>query len=1068
MSLEGQKLGEFEILERLGQGGMGAVYKARQITLHRLVALKTLQSALAEDPEFIARFRREATAAAALNHPNLVQVYSAGETEGVHWFAMEFVAGESAQARVKRKGRLETAEAIAIAMHVATALDYGWHKAHLIHRDIKPDNIFLSEQGEVKLGDLGLAKSLDQTQNLTMTGTSMGTPHYISPEQAQAKKDVDLRADIYSLGCTLFHLLTGQTPYQGDTVVAVLLQHVNAPVAKIRAALPGCPEPLARTVSKMMAKSPAARQQDYTEVVADLRRAHDVVTGAAVPAVLDVTQPPGGRAPGAHPHVAATSETKSGALWGLILLAVLAIGGYFAWQQFGKAKPQPEAGQAKPSPAELPSRPQPEPTLAGTEKAPPATPEIASANVDAARPQPMATPPPVVEPPQSVAMPQLQREPETTSPRNDKTPAPVPVSAPANAGGAKPASAEPGFAPLFDANGIRDWRQTSAAKWEYTAGVLSCRVNKKLTTRLWAPGNTVPAHFEIRFSVRGDRGPSIEFRQTPGGGPDDCYRLSATELKTKQTIIWGVHGGAKAGQPVRVTREDQREELPRLETLPQWKDGDWNHVTLIVQGNHFACSVNSGLVADLIDESPTFRAGPGDFGFRVTNSKEEELSVEFKDIRIRRLAPVEASLAAATPAAMAPGFVPLFDANGIREWRRIANGEWDYVGGVLSCRKTTKGTARLWSPANIVPADFEIQFSQRGNGGPTLEFRQTTGGASDDCYRFDPPALRFNGTIFWTGKHIGARTGERKRLTHEGHPEDLPGLTTLPQWKGGDWNQVTLSAQGSHFSCSVNGGLVAEFTDESPTYRAGPGDFGFRMTNSTDAESTGELKDIRIRRLPPVGTPAPPAAIAGGARELPANGAWLDVIPLVQLPRDLSVGSGRKEDTDWRIESGALTVSKSGKHGTISPGFSLPDSYDLSLRVRVWGNDPQAGVQVPVGEHVAMVLLTRTWPDKSTISGFDEVNGKIAGAGAPVVKPSVLKSGTEQLVEIAVRRQGEMASVELKVEGRPMLKWQGREAELSLHPSWPRLEPHRLALAATETSITWRDVRVRRVAWPAR
>src|ERR1700691_4373054 len=137
MSLEGQQLGEFEILEELGQGGMGAVYKARQTSLGRFVALKTLQASLAGDAEYIARFHREAQAAAGLSHPNLVQVISAGESEGLHWFAMEYVAGESAKARLNRKGRLDPLEALAIAIHTATALDYGWRKAGLIHRDIK-------------------------------------------------------------------------------------------------------------------------------------------------------------------------------------------------------------------------------------------------------------------------------------------------------------------------------------------------------------------------------------------------------------------------------------------------------------------------------------------------------------------------------------------------------------------------------------------------------------------------------------------------------------------------------------------------------------------------------------------------------------------------------------------------------------------------------------------------------------------------------------------------------------------------------------------------------------------
>ncbi len=297
MSLEGQTLGEFEILSRIGQGGMGAVYKARQISLKRLVALKTLQASLASDAEFIARFQREAIAAASLNHPNLVQVHSAGETDGLHWFAMEFIEGESAKTRLTRKGRLDLAEAVAIAIHIATALEYGWRKAQLIHRDIKPDNIFLSNDGEVKLGDLGLAKSVGgataEVQSLTMTGSSMGTPHYISPEQGQGRKDVDFRADIYSLGCTLYHLAGGQPPYSGDTALAVMMQHVTAPVPNLALVLPGCPQSLAVAVMKMMAKDPAHRQQSYAEILADLRRAYDEVAGASVPSVVAVTLPQG-------------------------------------------------------------------------------------------------------------------------------------------------------------------------------------------------------------------------------------------------------------------------------------------------------------------------------------------------------------------------------------------------------------------------------------------------------------------------------------------------------------------------------------------------------------------------------------------------------------------------------------------------------------------------------------------------------------------------------------------------------------------------------------------------------
>ncbi|MEQ1853878.1 MAG: serine/threonine-protein kinase [Chthoniobacteraceae bacterium] len=325
----GQILGDFEILGRLGQGGMGAVYKARQVSLDRLVALKTLQGALASDPEFIARFRREAKAAASLNHPNLVQVYAAGESEGLHWFAMEYVEGESAQGRLKRKGCLDSAAAIAIAIHISTALDYAWRKAQIIHRDIKPDNIFLSSDGEVKLGDLGLAKSAGEDQSLTTTGASMGTPHYVSPEQAEGKKDVDLRADIYSLGCTLFHFIAGKTPFKGDTAMAVMLKHVTAPVPELCSVWPACPAELSRVVMKMMQKSPAERQQSYGEVIADLRAAYDAFTSATLPAMVGQSSKPPTHAPGKRLPVAALAA-------GLVLVAAIAALIHFApWKKGG-------------------------------------------------------------------------------------------------------------------------------------------------------------------------------------------------------------------------------------------------------------------------------------------------------------------------------------------------------------------------------------------------------------------------------------------------------------------------------------------------------------------------------------------------------------------------------------------------------------------------------------------------------------------------------------------------------------------------------------------------------------
>ena len=285
---EPQKLGEFEILEKLGHGGMGAVYKARQSSLGRLVALKVLPAHMASDEEFIIRFKAEARSAASLNHPGIVQVYAAGEDQGTHYFAMEFVDGESLQDRLKRKGRIAPVEALAICAHVATALNHAWQKAKIIHRDIKPDNIFLSSDGDVKLGDLGLAKSVIGDSQLTRTGASMGTPYYISPEQANGDANLDFRSDIYSLGCTLYHLLTGETPYTASSPMAVMIKHITQPPPDIVRTWPDCPRWVAPLLARMLAKNPAERPQSYDELIRELMAAHTKVRNA--PASRDTTR----------------------------------------------------------------------------------------------------------------------------------------------------------------------------------------------------------------------------------------------------------------------------------------------------------------------------------------------------------------------------------------------------------------------------------------------------------------------------------------------------------------------------------------------------------------------------------------------------------------------------------------------------------------------------------------------------------------------------------------------------------------------------------------------------------
>ncbi len=285
-------IGGFDITAKLGEGGMGTVFKARQPLLNRIVALKVMAPHLNNNPDFVSRFFREASLAANLTHPNMVQVHSAGEDTGRYYIAMEFVDGESLLARLARLVKLKPTEAVAITVYIAEALNFAWQRAKLIHRDIKPDNIFLSGDGEVKLGDLGLAKSLTaEAPQMTSPGMMMGTPHYMSPEQARAESTVDFRTDIYSLGCTLFHMLTGKVPYSADSSLAVVMKHIEEPVPDIVATWPSCPPHLAGVVTKMMAKRPDDRFLSYDTLIAELNRIYDELCGRATSPTLYAVDP---------------------------------------------------------------------------------------------------------------------------------------------------------------------------------------------------------------------------------------------------------------------------------------------------------------------------------------------------------------------------------------------------------------------------------------------------------------------------------------------------------------------------------------------------------------------------------------------------------------------------------------------------------------------------------------------------------------------------------------------------------------------------------------------------------
>ena len=270
-SLVGQRLGRYQIEAHIGTGGMGTVFLARDLQLDRDVALKVLPPEFAHDPTIVQRFRNEARAAAQLDHENIARVYDIGEDQGISYIAFEYVRGETIRDLVQKRGRLSVAETVAYALQVASALAHADARG-VVHRDIKPSNIIVTTGGRIKLVDMGLARFFEHQRlgGLTQTGVTLGTFDYIAPEQARDPRSADIRSDIYSLGCTMFHMLTGRPPFPEGNVVQKLLQHQSEPPPDVRQLNPGVPRRLAAILRKMMAKAPEDRYQTAADLITDL------------------------------------------------------------------------------------------------------------------------------------------------------------------------------------------------------------------------------------------------------------------------------------------------------------------------------------------------------------------------------------------------------------------------------------------------------------------------------------------------------------------------------------------------------------------------------------------------------------------------------------------------------------------------------------------------------------------------------------------------------------------------------------------------------------------------------
>jgi serine/threonine-protein kinase len=309
--------GRYRLEAKLGSGGMSTVYLASDDTLDRPVAVKVMHREMSEQEDQLQRFRQEARAVAKLTHPNVVSVIDAGEDGGYPYIVFEYVKGETLKQRIGRVGALDTQEAIAYAIEVARGLGVA-HARNMVHRDIKPQNVLIDEEGRAKLTDFGISRQLEQ-DGVTATGRVLGTTDYVAPEQAMGKA-VDPRSDIYSLGVVLYEMLVGQVPFHADSQVGVAMKHVNEELPDVQRRRPEASAAVALVVERATAKDPAERYQTIGEMIDDLETALEVeaaragsTTGEAT-SVLDAVPPP-------------QRKLSSGARWSWAAIAILLVVG---------------------------------------------------------------------------------------------------------------------------------------------------------------------------------------------------------------------------------------------------------------------------------------------------------------------------------------------------------------------------------------------------------------------------------------------------------------------------------------------------------------------------------------------------------------------------------------------------------------------------------------------------------------------------------------------------------------------------------------------------------------------
>jgi tRNA A-37 threonylcarbamoyl transferase component Bud32 len=851
------------ILRELGRGGMGVVYQARQTVMDRPVVIKVISQSLLDRPDALERFRREVRAAAQLAHPNIVTAYDAEQAGDLHFLVMEFVEGQSLDQVLRRKGPLPVTHACAYVRQAALGLQHAFEKG-MVHRDIKPQNLMLTPKGQVKILDFGLAKVVSENrpqQALTAMNSYMGTPEYSAPEQATDPRSADIRADVYSLGCTLYCLLAGHPPFQEDTAVKTILAHLQQEPRPLPELRPEVAPELWQVVARLLAKDPARRYQTPAEVaqaLAPFSKPGTKTAPPAAPAGQRTALPPakGGRATAAGPpsnelvegaaRPTGPADMRSGAsrgkrwllggglaagallvalgavLAGALLLRVRAPEGVVALQLDppdaevavdGRRIDVSPRGDGGPLEIRLaPGARHLEVRKSGFKaEARELTLTDGQRQALLIRLGPLAAAAPVAVPPPVTVVP-----PSTTPvPAPGPTTAPAPPSPPAEP--APPDSRADGFVPLFNGKDLDGWSVESGnpAQWAVEGDALvgtspDPRQRNYLLTRRDYGDFTL----RLQFLLEPDSFGAVALRAVAG------ENLGAENLPDHPLI--GLLDPVKFKPPAPLTGsafwvlnagpQDRRTDPTKALALPT---GAWHSLEVTMQADRCVVTLDGTQVQDLRRGSraaskviPALERAGGKIGFKAQVG-----TIRFRNIAIKELSP-------APPAEPAPpekppavtghlppaeGFVPLFNGKDLRGWKVLGGGtgEWRVEDGAI-----------------VSAGPHSYLFSEQGNFGNVhvrAEVKINDGGNSGLFFRapYAPGVPHGYEAQIDSTHRDPVRTGSL-------HPGFNPKLTPAERQKvvvsdmlvrPGEWFTLEVIAFDSHLVIKVNGRKTVDYVD---------------------------------------------------------------------------------------------------------------------------------------------------------------------------------------------------------------------------------------------------------------